>query len=384
MKVEIAVTPKEKQEIYRFRYKVYIEEMRKRIRYANHTERTLRDALDETAMLLYVRLKNEIVATLRKNFLSSTSLSDHLSQTFKIEQFAAAFPRHVLSFSSRLMIASELRNSLLLNLIVMEFYRDARARNLQFDFSHAAPWLVPFYENLGYRRYTASFLDPDAGLQIPMVLVIEDVEHLRAVRSPFYRFARKVSNDPTAKQWFNQTFPEHQELINTCRYTIDEIWEFWLAKLQSQSTQRIALFQGLTDQAIQQLLKASFFHRAKAGDILLRTGDIANAVFLVLSGVVEVDRAESGVTARLVSYQTFGEATLFTQSPSFERATAVTDVEILVLPVQTIMKAMKPSPEAMHRFFLNASHGIDQKYGLHSTPQISKLSGVERQQLMTG
>jgi predicted GNAT family N-acyltransferase len=210
LEVQVATTPEEKQAIYQFRYNIYIEEMRKCLQYANHTEKTLEDKLDKTAMLLYIKFEDEIIATVRKNLLSSSSLPENLSQVFAIHQFTAAFSTQTLSFSSRLMVAPRWRNSSILGMIVMEFYRDARARNLQFDFSHAAPWLIPFYENLGYRRYIDNFLDEDAGLQIPMVLLMEDVEHLRAVRSPFYRVARKAGNAPTAKDWFNQAFPEHK------------------------------------------------------------------------------------------------------------------------------------------------------------------------------
>ena len=379
LKVQVATTLEEKQAIYQFRYSVYIEEMKKSLRYANHAEKILKDKLDDTAMLLYIKVEDEIVATVRKNLLDSTSLPENLSQIFAVDQFTAAFPTQTLSFSSRLMVAPQWRNSSVLGMIVMEFYRDARTRNLQFDFSHAAPWLVPFYENLGYRRYVDNFLDEDAGLQIPMVLLMEDVDHLRAVHSPFYRVARKASNTSTAKDWFNQEFPEHKKLINTCRSTADEVWEFWIAKLHQQLNPKTDLFQGLTDQGIQQLLKSSFFYCAKAGETLLRNGDIANAVFLVLSGVVEVSNADNGSKTLLNSYQTFGETTLFTQLPSPEQAIATTDVEVLVLPVQTIMKAMKTSPESMCQFFLNASRWICKKY----VPEANQLADITRNQFLT-
>jgi CRP-like cAMP-binding protein len=157
------------------------------------------------------------------------------------------------------------------------------------------------------------------------------------------------------------------------------VWEFWLAKLHQQSNPTVDLFQGLPDQGIQQLLKSSFFHGAKAGEILLRNGDIANAVFLVLSGVVEVSNVDSSLKTLLCSCQTFGEATLFTQLPSPEQAIAITDVEILVLPVQTIMKAMKTSPESMCQFFFNASRWICKKY----VPQANQLAGITRKQILT-
>ena len=90
LKVQVATTPEEKREVYQFRYRVYIEEMKKSLRYANHTEKVLKDQLDETAMLLYIKFENEIVATVRKNLLDSSSLPEHLSRVFAIDRSTKA------------------------------------------------------------------------------------------------------------------------------------------------------------------------------------------------------------------------------------------------------------------------------------------------------
>ena len=57
-KVIVAETQAERQEIYRFRYQVYVEEMQKRPSCANHQTKTITDKLDKIATLLYV-MQNE-------------------------------------------------------------------------------------------------------------------------------------------------------------------------------------------------------------------------------------------------------------------------------------------------------------------------------------
>ena len=68
MRVEIgiATTARERQEIYRLRYAVYIEEMKKPYA-ADHQHRLLFDPQDEKARLIYARAGQELVATLRLN-----------------------------------------------------------------------------------------------------------------------------------------------------------------------------------------------------------------------------------------------------------------------------------------------------------------------------
>jgi predicted GNAT family N-acyltransferase len=371
LSVKVATTSEEREQIYRFRYQVYVEEMRKKPKTANHIDRTIIDLLDETGILLYITHKDQIIATLRRNFLDALELPENIQKRFSIAEFTQTFPTQELSISTRLMVAPQWRRSSTVGAIVAEAYRQGRERNLQFDFVHCAPWLVPFYENLGYRRYTDNFLDQDMGFQIPMVLVLEDMEHLRTVRSPFYRLARKQENTSTTRDWFIEHFPQHMQFFNSSANSTEETWQFWQTNLQP-ATQAASLFEDISDETISQLLKGSTVHPVKTDEPVLRMGDIGNALFLVLSGAIEVSHLTGTgcVSTQLEPGQTFGEAALFTPLPSPEKATAKTDATLLVIPKPTIMKAMKTSPSTMCQFFFNVSRKLGKKY----VPDIEKLS----------
>jgi predicted GNAT family N-acyltransferase len=365
--VNIATTSEEKHQIYRFRYQVYVEEMRKKPKAANHTTRILTDPLDKTSILLYVTHADAIIATLRRNFLDTTELPETIQQKLSIADFT--HPRHQLSISTRLMIAPQWRRSVMVGAIVAQAYRQGRERDLQFDFVHCAPWLVPFYENLGYRRYTDHFLDADTGLQIPMILVMEDVEHLRAVRSPFYRLARKQENCAEARNWFLKRFPQQEQFFNHCTHSVEEIWKVWQTYHLGQT---IPLFEDIGDETVAQLLKGSTVHPVSAGETILQMGDIANALFLPLDGAIEVNylAGTSCVSTELEPFQTFGEAALCTTLPSPEQVIAKTNVRLLIIPKPTIMKVMKTSPSTMCQFFLNVSRSLGNKY----VPNVEKLN----------
>lgn len=371
--VRIAITPEEKYQIYHFRYQVYVEEMRKKPKTANHLNRTIIDSLDETSILLYLAHEEETIATLRRNFLDITSLPEIIHQRFSIAEFTQDFSTQQLSISTRLMVDPQWRRSSTVGAIVAEAYKQGRERNLQFDFVHCAPWLVPFYENLGYRRYTNSFVDEDTGFQIPMVLVLEDVEHLRAVRSPFYRLARKQENCSEAGKWFLEHFPQQMQFFNSCAHAT--IWEFWQTRLRASG--HPPLFEGMSNETVSQLLKGSAIHPVKAGETVLRMGDIGNALFLVLDGAIEVSHLSgtSCTSTQLEAFHTFGEAALFTPLPSPERAIAQHNTNLLVIPKPTIMKVMKTSPSDMCQFFFNVSRSLGEKY----VPDVEKLSPTLRE-----
>lgn len=380
-KVMLATTPQEKERIYQFRYRVYVEEMRKQPREANHSQKTLTDAFDDTAMLFYITQGEEIIATLRRNFLDSSPLSESLDRGLVISRFASAFPFSALSLSSRLMVAPAWRNLAMIGAIVLEAYREARIRGIQFDFLHAAPWLVPFYENLGYRRYTNHFLDPEVGLQIPQVLVLEDSQHLQAVRSPFARIAQSHANSPVAADWFCKTFL-HSQPGGVVQLAADG--SFVRDNLQHPRTELTAVFPGLNDESIQQLLQASAIHSVKSGDTIVRIGDVANAMFIILSGVIAVSHL-SGQTTKagltLGPGQTFGEANLFHQSLSSEQAVALADADLLILPKPAIQKLMKTMPTAMCRILFNASHAICTRYVPDVSPPFTLTIESSNQQV---
>lgn len=359
LKVMPAVTAEEKQRIYRFRYQVYVEEMRKQPKAANHRDKLLTDELDKTATLLYIAQGDEIIATLQRSFLDASSLPSQLYQRLDIAKFAAAFPKSALSVSTRLMVTPSYRNSTTAGAIVLAAYQDARERGVQFDFLHAAPWLIPFYTNLGYRRYTDHFLDPDVGLQIPQVLVLEDVEHLRNVRSPFYRKACRYANSAAAADWFRQIPQPHLGLTQVEAIGQTE------SDLVQNTIGSIPVFQGLSDVDLKQLLLSSAIHKVKSGETIMRIGDVTNAMFLILSGAIEIRHLlhqSTCTSTKLGVCQTFGEANLFHQTLSSEQAVALTDSTLLILPKPAIAKLMRTIPEAMCHILFSASQSICTRY----------------------
>src|SRR6185369_5792109 len=115
--------------IYRFRYKIYIEEMGKPYRNADHVNELLTDDLDQNATLLYAELNGQIVGTLRVSWGLDPAVIAAFSKPFGLEMFEAFSPTD-FSFCSRLMVAPRLRRSALAANLSTAAYREGRRRGV--------------------------------------------------------------------------------------------------------------------------------------------------------------------------------------------------------------------------------------------------------------
>jgi len=203
--IGVAHTDAEKRAIYELRYQVYIEEMGKPYRHADHERKQLSDQLDENATLLYSARDGRITGTVRINWGEDRQALSAFSKTCGLADFEC-FPARTLSFCSRLMVRPQHRCSALAAALSTAAYLGGRERGTQFNFVHCVPRLLRLFERMGFRRYKDPFYDPEMGMQVPLVLVVEDIEHLRATRSPFLSKALERPNNNRAGLWFVNQF----------------------------------------------------------------------------------------------------------------------------------------------------------------------------------
>jgi hypothetical protein len=108
------------------------------------------------------------------------------------------------------MVHQARRSSTIAAALSIAAYSTGRDRNTQFNFMHCTPRLLSFFERLGFRQYVRPFHDPEIGPQVPLVLVLEDVEHLRTMRSPFLEWTAQQRNSSHTARWFLNQFCDNQ------------------------------------------------------------------------------------------------------------------------------------------------------------------------------
>ena len=185
--IGVAESPYDRERVFHFRYRVYVEEMGKHdLSCADHETATVRDELDEFGTLFYAESDGRVVATMRLSLSNEEPAPALYRDIYALEAFDE-FPPSSLSFSARLMIERAMRGSPALRQILVRAYEVGLDTEGQiFNFCHCSPSLVSLYEHLGYRRYKDNIIDPDVGYRVPMVPGHE-------ARSPAFRRYRSRS-----------------------------------------------------------------------------------------------------------------------------------------------------------------------------------------------
>jgi hypothetical protein len=185
-----AETAEDRQRVFRFRYEIYVEEMRRPQRHADHQARTIEEPFDATGHIFLAEDETGRVAgTVRANFGRDTDFG-YYHELYGMDCVGRSFPEHV-SITTKLMVRPELRSGTLAFRIGSECYRHNLRAGILFDFIDCNPYMEGHFQRLGYRRYRDRIQHPEYGDVLPLVLPMTDLEHLESVGAPLARFCRE-------------------------------------------------------------------------------------------------------------------------------------------------------------------------------------------------
>lgn len=350
--IEIADNEKQFEAIFRFRCECENREEDKII----DEEKLLasQDEYDKEALQIFAEFEKKIVASFRVNVLKDSEVKESFNNSFGVELFRE-FCSDQKSFTSMLNVDPGWKGTTILGRILNAAYHLMRQKNIQFDFTDSAPSLVQFHEHLGYRRYKENFTDPQRGYRVPLVLVVEDIEHLKKVRSPFHKYASTLENSTKAAEWFKQRFPASIGTVSERLMPIQEYWRFLANRLHEDT---VPLLKDLNDDEVKRFLTSGVVLKVKADDLIVRKGDIGNEMFVLLSGAVDVKgkiRDKDVSLAVLGQGEIFGEMALLSSTKRSADVVALDDCEVLVLTQSFLKKAMKMMPETASKILFNLS-----------------------------
>jgi len=181
--LSIAETPRDREALFSFRYPIYVEEMRKPQKHADHERRRIEDPLDASAYNIIAKNQSgEIVGCVRVNFSRDGELGCY-EELLDMRAVGLDHPRHT-SICTRLMISKAHRRSTLAARLSCACFELDLERHIRWNFIDCTDSVVPFFSGLGYVR-THGPTHPEYGLTNAMRLDLQDVEHLKGIGSVF-------------------------------------------------------------------------------------------------------------------------------------------------------------------------------------------------------
>lgn len=352
--IGIANNLEEKKAIYQFRYKIYVKEMSKKLEEADCENHLLYDELDKWGILLYAKAGSEIVGTLRVNVGAVSEFPQNMIEIFSMDAYENSDPTNTFqkfALCTKLMVDPLYRNSTVLYLLMAKSYEIFHSNKVDFVFAYCNLYLLRLYEQMGFYRNGKNFVLPGYGLYAPIVLLINDLAHLRKVRSPFYRMARKkeVSNSGVI-EWFHKEFTSYSSTINSQLVSEEEVWDIICGRLNAQPTEAIPLLQTLSVTEAKKFLHyCGVFVQCEAGDLISIQGEVAYSYDILLSGKLKSLTFQRPVKEYKRPGQHFGANGLTGHNKHFEDIAAVDSVEILVLSGMAFQKICHAYPEIAHK-----------------------------------
>lgn len=179
----------------RLRYAVYVDEMRRHQRYADHSARSVLEPLDEKARVLATFAGDRVVGTVRTNIGRESGFGEY-EDLYTLRRFGPYFPECV-SVTTKLIVDRAYRHGSVAARLVQGIYDCGIANGVRFDVIDCNTPLLPLFVRLGHRRLFPDIEHPEYGTVHPHVLVLHDDDHLRAVGSPLYRRGGRLRADPS-------------------------------------------------------------------------------------------------------------------------------------------------------------------------------------------
>ena len=355
--VHKAETAAEREAIYRFRYQIYIEELKYNYE-ADHERKWLKQAEDEQpwTTLLYTGSPDDISSTVRVQAWKPGEVPPAVFALTSMERFPG-IERLGVSHIGRMMIRRSLRGKLVLPSLLAggyEFLVGEMGADLAF--LDCVPGIVRHYRQLGARPYGGRLIDLGYSPGIPLVIVLSDYAHLKRSGSIVAPLVKKYfgpgKRPPLDLEPYRHLFDSEQVPVE---FDPEKVWEALQDRLLASDEAIPTFVDALSPGALFHLSESGYLLDVKAGDLITRAGIGQREMFVILEGACEVEGASKRI-ALLEKGDLFGEIAFFSESGERTATVrALTDCKLLVLRQKFLDELTTNDPEAACQILLNVS-----------------------------
>jgi CRP-like cAMP-binding protein len=363
--VHKAETQEEREAIYRFRYQIYIEELKYNYE-ADHERKWLRQGEDDqpTTTLLYTGTPDDITSTVRVRAWKPGEVPPAVFALTSMDRFPGIEGLGV-SHIGRMMIRRSLRGKLVLPSLLAggyEFLVGEKGADLAF--LDCVPGIVRHYRQLGARPYGGRLIDLGYSPGIPLVIVLSDYAHLKRSGSIVAPLVKKYfgpgKRAPLDLAPYRHLFESETVPVE---FDPEKVWEALQDRLLAGEESIPTFVDALSPGALFHLSESGYLLDVKAGDLITRAGIGQREMFVILEGACEVEGA-SGRIALLEKGDLFGEIAFFSEAGERTATVrALSDSKLLVLRQKFLDELTTNDPEAACQILLNVSRIMAERMG---------------------
>lgn len=335
------------ESVAQLRYAVYAEEEHQDLPTMDHDQRTLVDTLDPHS-LTYAAIDNGVVVgTLRLTPI--VALPRNAPTYLRFGASRLPVPQDKQLLVGRLMVATSHRGGPACLMLFATAYREALANGFEVAYAECNPRNLPLYESVGCRQVGQPFCDAIYGLNVGVVLVLRDFDHLEAMRSPLRPLTGAHANNAILTMWAKHALAPWSGPRSLRLKKIG---------LQSELYEEIvgiphSPFAALPTADARRALRAATVFELEEGAEVLRPGSSCTEAFIVLKGEVTLNAARhtvGGLRAVVGKGQIFNESALLEGQPTKSRiaAFASRQTRLLALSAESLdsLRGSRPAVAA--------------------------------------
>ncbi len=352
--VYLAQSDEEREAVFRLRYNVYVEELGRYGAIANHQERLFSEPIDGLSFLFYAIRNGEVAGTMRLTWGGRATFPGRQIHQYNLSPFLQEMEPDQIVVGERFMVTKPYRGSDLLFQLFCSYLEFVNERRIQLMFGDCEPHLLNVYQALGFRNYAADNINsPETGYLIPLVLIPEDIQYLRQVNSPLAGILKDFGDDARIPDCTGKLIDRPTAVLSERLVGIGPYWQEVYRSLSNLEDARISLFDGLSEEQIQACLAKSNVIDCSTGDRILKQGNPAQNIFVLLEGILEVRNREE-VVGTILPGEVFGEIAFLLDRPRTRDVYAVVDdAKVVSLSESTIRSLTGSDPQAAAKLLLN-------------------------------
>lgn len=302
--------------IQQFKYGVYVKEMERYRDIADHENQKLAEEDDPTSHNILIEVDGELVGTARLTWGGDDGAirKRHIEQ-YDLELFLASMPMDQIVICERVMIKPRFRGTTLLMQLFSVMMKFVNERRIQLFIGDCEPHLINTYEALGFRTYTERNVNsPTTGFLIPLLIVTEDVEYLRRIGSPLAGALREYADDARVPDRIDELIERGAAVQSERMSTTATYMKKIAAAAEQAGALQSGLFAHLSEAEIVACISKSVLISCNQGDRIIKQGNVAKNMNLVLSGEFEI-RSGGKTIADIGAGEVFGEIAFFLKQP---------------------------------------------------------------------